>query len=59
MSNESKHSSHALHSAKMVFGPIMETTMKYSGFDPNYLEGFEKNSYKVVGHHLLGIMKSI
>jgi len=43
----------------MVFGPIMETTMKYSGFDPNYLAGFEKNSSKVVGHHLLGIMKSI
>lgn len=27
--------------AKMVFGLIMETTMKYSDFDPNYLGGFE------------------
>lgn len=44
MSNESKHPSHALHSAKMVFGPIMETTMKYSGFDPNYLAGFEEKT---------------
>lgn len=57
MSDESKH--HALHSAKMVFGPIMETTMKDSGFDPNYLAGFEKNGSKVVGHHLQRIMKSI
>lgn len=59
MSNASKHPCHALHSAKMVFGPIMETTMKYAGFDPNYLAGFEKNSSKVVGRHLQGIMKSI
>lgn len=44
MLNESKHPSHALHSAKMVFGPIMETTMKYSGFDPNYLAGFEEKT---------------
>lgn len=59
MSNASKHPCHALHSAKMVFGPIMKTTMKHAGFDPNYLAGFEKNSSKVVGHHLQGIMKSI
>ncbi len=59
MSHASKHPCHALHSAKMFFGPIMETTMKHAGFDPNYLAGFEKNSSKVVGHHLQGIMKSI
>ncbi len=47
MSHASKHPCHALHSAKMFFGPIMETTMKHAGFDPNYLEDLRKTALKL------------